>query len=143
MNTVPVFQPKQETEVNIRDLRDHVRNTLTAYNTASIKWILSGWYKSAVRASSDIAMATRFHLASIRPERVLDVPVMPAPERLVPGPLGAPDRTGGPVPQEVRTDTEQAEAAPADLGERPTTSDGRTAHPEAAPTARQVWPHLH
>ena len=143
MNTVPVLQPKQETEVDISQLREHVRTTLTAYDTASIKWILSGWYKSGVRARSDIAMATRFHLASIRPERVLDVPVMPAPERFVPGPLVAPDRTGRPLPQEIRADPEQAEAAPADLGERPTTSDGRTAHPEAAPTARQVCPHVH
>ena len=141
--------------MDIDDVRQQVKGTLRAYKAAGIKWILSGWYKSAVRSGGEVAKGTRFHISGIRPERVLDLPVLTPPERDVPVPVvhsvirdQAPPQEGRPAaPQADAVGQEQgraaappAEAAAEERGPQPSTSDGRRGRPQAATTAPQVVP---
>ena len=170
MCTVSMLQEKGNQKVNIDDVRKQVKTTLAAYKDAGIKWIVSGWYKSALRTGVEVARGTRFHISSIRPERVLDVPVLTPPQRarLVPVVHGVirdqappqeerpaapePDAAGeehgrGAAPPaeaapeaEGRGDAPPAEAVGDERGPQAAPVDGRTGRPQAGATATQVVP---
>ena len=141
MSTIAILQPKPQTQVDIDDVRDHMQATLAVYKAAGVRWILSGWFKSAVKQGNEIAKGTRFHITAIRPERVLPTAVLRLPERHEPDPVVVSIMVDRAVPQQVRGGVERCAAPAAARGEDATTSDGRTAHPDAAPTDAQVGLH--